>query len=96
MATSWGVSWGVSWGHSWDINDNPPPVEVIGGKMLKGELFKPKHAETYDRWYPEAERKQLQKSAKILATVGGHARAAALTPQQRTQIAMKAANARWK
>lgn len=94
MASTWGDSWGVAWGHSWDINDTPP-VEVIGGKMLKGELFKPK-SQTYDRWYPQAHEKELAKSAKILATAGGHARAAVLTPQQRTQIAMKAANARWK
>ncbi len=95
MASTWGDSWGVAWGHSWDINDTPPVIEVIGGKLLKGELFKPK-SRTYEKWYPDAERKQLAKSARILATAGGHARAAALTPQQRTQIAMKAANARWK
>lgn len=73
----------------------PPDTQVIGGKMLKGQLFKPK-SDTYDRWYPDSHKKELAKSAKILASAGGQARAAALTPQQRTQIAMKAANTRWK
>lgn len=94
MASSWGDSWGISWSFSWDIN-GPEPEVIISSKMLKGELFKPK-SHTYDKWYPEADRKALHKSARILATAGGHARAAALTPQQRTQIAMKAANTRWK
>jgi len=95
MASTWGDSWGISWSFSWDITD-PEPVVVVGGR-LKGELFRPKHnSDTYNNRYPPSHHKELAKSAKILATAGGHARAASLSPQQRTQIAMKAANARWK
>lgn len=68
----------------------------LGGGTWKGQLFKPKIATTYAKNYPEAKKQEIQRSAKILASAGGQARAAALTPQQRTQIAMKAANTRWK
>ena len=96
MASTWGDSWSVAWGVSWDINDTPPPVEVIGGKMLKGELFKPKIADTYKEWYPEDRLKQIHRSATILARSGGYARAESLTSKQRSNIASKAATARWK
>lgn len=36
-----------------------------------------------------------QKAAKILGKSGGLARAAKLTPEQRREIARRAANARW-
>jgi hypothetical protein len=95
MASTWGDSWSVAWGVSWDISDTPP-VEIVAGKMLKGQLFKPKTADAYRLWYPEDHNKQIHKSATILARSGGHARAQSLTATQRSNIASKAANARWK
>lgn len=38
----------------------------------------------------------IKKSAQVLSSLGGHARAASLTPKQRTNIATVAAKARWR
>lgn len=45
---------------------------------------------------PKAEETKLTKRASVAGSKGGPARAAALTPEQRSQIAHVAASARWK
>ena len=45
---------------------------------------------------PEAEESALAKRASKAGAKGGPARAQALTPRQRSEIASLAANARWK
>lgn len=90
MASTWGDSWGVSWGVSWDIGS--APVELLaGGKTWHREFLK-----AQERLKERPEVKAIQKSAVILATAGGYARAESLTAKQRSSIASKAARTRWK
>jgi hypothetical protein len=44
----------------------------------------------------EDEREELTSAAAQLGSKGGKARAAAMTPEQRTEIARRAAQKRWK
>lgn len=106
MASTWGLSWGVSWGVSWDFGD--APVEILAGgktsgktpwhKGYKGSLEKdlgwrcPIH--TIDDKREDIT--NIRRSAQILSSAGGFARAKSLTSKQRTNIATIAAKARWK
>lgn len=88
MASTWGDSWSISWGVSWDIGENPPEL-LAGGKTWHREFLKAQER-------LKEQQKTINKSAVILATAGGYARAESLTSKQRSSIASKAAQTRWK
>lgn len=92
MASRWGLSWSTHWGVSWDYFT---PVVVIGGGRYKS---------TWQKGVEELRKREvfipplnsLQKAAAHMSSLGGHARAKALSATARTAIATKAANIRWK
>lgn len=90
MASRWGESWGpdpTNWGSSWDY-----VVSLFGGKSRwqKDQEVKLKQVNL-----PPADH-LLRKAAQHMSSLGGLARAKALTSSARTAIATKAAQVRWK
>jgi len=92
-------------GHLVDLRQGA--TVVTGGKFpskwQKGIAEYHKHtADTYKHKYPPSHVKEIKhvpevlKAAAHMSSLGGDARAKALTPAQRTKIATKAANARWR
>jgi hypothetical protein len=63
------------------------PADVIGAAIMVGKIAT---GEIEDGERPES------KAAAALGKRGGQARAANLTPEQRSEIARSAASARWK
>lgn len=97
MASTWGDSWGISWSFSWDIGA-PAPVTVGGGKSWKWKegVKNLQNQNTKPHWTSDDVRKAASVLSKMGAAMGGHARAKSLTSIQRSSIAVKAANTRWK
>lgn len=62
---------------------------IAGGYMLGGQLFKPKH-------HTSTTENTIKQAAAIMSSIGGNARAKALTSTQRSSIASNAARSRWK
>lgn len=69
----------------------PPPPDVIpSGRWLKD------YERAVERLRLPTQSEQIRKAAAVLSSIGGHARAASLTANQRSNIASTAAQARWK
>jgi hypothetical protein len=70
----------------------PPPTPTSSG------IHRSVWLQEYEKLIREQQNKnvEVQKAAAVLSKAGGHARAAALTPKQRSNIASQAAIARWK
>lgn len=92
MASTWGDSWGVAWGISWEIAA-PAPAVVVGGKS-KWQ----KGMEEYHKRNPQPKYHDdvVKRAAAHMSSLGGLARAKSLTASQRSAIAVKAAQVRWK
>lgn len=63
------------------------PADAIGRAVMVARIA---------TWHIEDEREELTSAAAQLGSKGGKARAAAMTPERRKEIARKAAEKRWK
>lgn len=65
-------------------------------KGVKRNLLAWKHGPWYGEAVPKPRKDPVAKYAALFASLGGKARAKRLTPEQRREIARKAALARWR
>jgi len=73
-----------------------PSDPLVGGKEWRWkEGYNALHKHHTSKTENSSELDGVRKAAAILSRLGGQARAEALTPKQRTNIASKAANVRW-
>lgn len=77
---------------SLDLN----PVLKVGGKTLWQRGVEATHKKHHTSNHPHALEDKVKRAAQVMSSLGGQARAKSLTPTQRSNIATKAANARWR
>lgn len=87
------------------FEDSPTSVEIViivqpetGGQWLPDyRKHKPPEGKmTKLPLHHSDEARKIHKAAQTMSSLGGHARAAKLSSQERVKIATKAANTRWK